>query len=135
MLATNRIAKSDVRHDAVAEKGIDPMAGAVEELVGDDEVERLVLFLQRTDRRDRNDALHAELLETVDVGAKVQFAGQHLVAASVPRQKCDLAAFESPQNVSVRRIAEGCFQAHFVCVGEAGHGIKPTAPDNADFCL
>ena len=42
------IGKGDVSHHAVAEKSIHAMAGAIEELVGDDEVERLVLFLQRS---------------------------------------------------------------------------------------
>ena len=41
-----RIGKSDVRHHSAAEKSIDAMPGAIEELVGDHEIQRLVLFLQ-----------------------------------------------------------------------------------------
>ena len=42
------IAKTNVGNNAVAEESIDTMASAIEKLVGDYEVERLVLLLQRT---------------------------------------------------------------------------------------
>ena len=104
--AADGIGEADVRDDAVAEKSVDAMAGAVEELVGDHEVERLVLFLQRADRGNRNDALDSQLLEAVNVRAEIQFAGQKSVPAPMARQKGDFASFERAQNIGVGRIAK-----------------------------
>ena len=74
------------------------MEGAVDELVGNDEVGGLVLFLERTDGGDGEDALHAELLEGVDVGAEVQLGGKNAMAAAMARQEGDFAAFQFAQN-------------------------------------
>ena len=57
----DRIAKGDVAHDAVAKESGDAMKGAIDELVGNDEVGGLVLFLERADGGDGEDALDAEL--------------------------------------------------------------------------
>ncbi len=51
------------------------MEGTIDELVGDDEVGGLVLFLERADGRNGEDALDSELLHGVDVGAEVQLGG------------------------------------------------------------
>ena len=45
-LPAYRISKSDVRHDSSAEKSIDAIARAVEELIRNYKIQRLVLFLQ-----------------------------------------------------------------------------------------
>ena len=74
------------------------MKGAIDELVGHDEVGGLVLFLERADGGDGEDALDAELLEGVDVGAEVELGGQNAMAAAVAREKGDLAAFELAEN-------------------------------------
>ena len=111
------------------------MEGAVDELVGHDEVGGLVLFLERADGGDGEDALDAELLEGVDVGAEVQLRGQDAMAAAVAREKGDLAAFEFAENEGVGWLAEGRFDALFVHVGESGHGVEPAAADDADLCL
>ena len=60
-----------MRDHAVAEKSIHAMAGAIEELVGDHEIQRLVFFLQRSHGGNGNDALDAQLLEAVNIGAKI----------------------------------------------------------------
>ena len=96
-----------MRDDAFAEERVDAVAGAVEELVGNDELQRLVLFLQRTNRRDRQNALDAELFESINVGAEIQFAGQDAVAASVAGEEGDLAAFQRAENIGVGGLAEG----------------------------
>ncbi len=110
------------------------MEGAVDELVGNDEVGGLVLFLERADGGDGEDALDAELFEGVNVGAEVELGGQDAMAAAVAREKSDLAALELAEDEGVGRRAEGRFDALFVNVGESGHGIKPAAADDADFC-
>ena len=100
------IGKGDMRYHAATEKSVDPMAGAVEELIGDNEIQRLMLFFQRSDRGNGNDALDAELLEAMNVGAEVQFTGQDAVASPVARQECDLAAFERAADIGIRRRAK-----------------------------
>ena len=62
----------DVRDEPAAEERADPALRPIEELVGHDDVERLVLLLQAADRARRQDALDAEHLEAVDVRAEVQ---------------------------------------------------------------
>ena len=76
-----------MRDQAFAEEGGDAAARAIEELIGDDEVERPVFFLERADRAERDDALDAQRLHAVDVGAEVEFAGRNAMAASVAREK------------------------------------------------
>ena len=63
------VAEGDVADDAVAEEGGGAGEGAVDELVGDDEVGGLVLFLEAADGADGEDAGDAERLHGVDVGA------------------------------------------------------------------
>ena len=111
------------------------MKGAVDELVGHHKVGGLVLFLQRADSGDRKNALHAEFLEGVDVGAEVQLRGQNAMAAAVARQERDLAALQFAQHEGVGGFAEGRFHALFMNVGESGHGIQPAAADDADLRL
>ena len=105
-LRANRIGESDVGHDAFAEKRVHAMASAIEELIGDHEIEWLVLFFQRSDRGDRKDAFDAELLETVNVGAEIQLRGKNAMPTAMARQKRNFAAFERAQNIGVGRVTE-----------------------------
>ena len=134
-LRTDRIGKSNVSHDAFTEKRIHAMTRAIEELIGNYEVERLVFFLQRTDRGHGDDPFHTELLEAINIGAKIQFGGKNAMAASMPRQECDFAPFESAQDVSVRRFAEWSLLPNFIYIGEARHRIQPAAANDANFRL
>src|SRR5215469_10405399 len=129
------VGETDVRDNSVSEESIHAVACAIEELVGDHEVEGLVLFLQRSDRGDGDDALDAQLLEPVDVSTEIQFAGQDAVAASVTREEGHLTAFERTANVGVGSCAERSLQPNFFDSGEARHGIQATAPDDSNFRL
>jgi len=57
------------------------------------------------------------------------------MAFSMTRQKRYLAAFQLAQNKRVGGIAERGFYTYFMLIGEAGHGVKSTAADDADFSL
>src|SRR5205823_13300782 len=94
-----------VSDEAVAEEGIGAMASAVEELVGDDDVGRLVLELHRAHGADGDDALDAEHLEAVQVGAEVELRGQDAMAAPVARHEGDALAVEVAEQIGVRRRA------------------------------
>ena len=74
-----------VGHEAVAEERGLALPGAVDELVGHDHVERLVALLERADRGDGEDPLHAELLHGEHVGPEVELVGQDAVTAAVAR--------------------------------------------------
>ncbi len=71
-LRADRVREADVRHQALAEERGDAPAGAVEELVGEDEILRSMLFLERAHRAQRNDALHAQRLHAVDIGPEIE---------------------------------------------------------------
>ena len=84
------IAESYAADDTLAKKRGDAVEGAVEELIGDDKVGGLVLFLKRTDGRQRENALHSELFEGVDVGSEVEFGREDAMTTAVRegRQPC-----------------------------------------------
>src|SRR5437016_5979423 len=110
---TDGLAEGDVRHHAVSEKSVHAVTGAVEELIWDHELQRLVLFFQRPDRGDGDDAFHAQLLEAVNVGAEIEFTGKNAVSSCMTRQKSDLAALQRAADVGVGRRAERSSEADF----------------------
>ena len=102
----NGCANADVRDQAAAEERADAPLGAIEELIGHHDVERLVLLLQAADGARREDALDAEHLEAEDVRAEVQLGRQQPMADAVPRQERDALAAQRADHVRARRIAE-----------------------------
>ncbi len=66
------VGEADVGNEAFTEEGGDASARAVEELIGDDEVERAMFFLERSDSAKRDDAFNAEGFHAVNVGTEVQ---------------------------------------------------------------
>ncbi len=110
-LRADGIGEADVGDQAFAEEGGDAAAGAVEELVGDDEIERAVLFLERADGAEGEDALDAERFHAVDIGAEVQFGGRDAMAASVAREEGDVAAGEFADDVSYRKVRRRAFRS------------------------
>src|SRR5438105_4326307 len=75
-LVANGVRHRYVRHDAVAEKGRRPLPRTVKELIGKGDVHRLELFAQGADGACRDEALDAEQLHGVDVGAIGNFGGR-----------------------------------------------------------
>ena len=104
-LRAHRIGEADVRHQTFAEKRGDASACPIEKLIGNDELQRRVFFLQRSDGAQRQDAIDAQQFEPVNIGAKVQLRWRMAMAASVPRKKRDLFARELPDHVRIRRHA------------------------------
>ena len=129
------VTKCDVADDAVSEEGGLAGEGAVDELVGDDEVGGFVLFFQAADGGDGEDGGDAGGLKGVDVGAEVELGGEDAMALAVAGEEDDLAAFEGAEDEGVGGVAEGGFYFDFVDVGEAGHGVEAAAADDADFGL
>jgi len=129
----NRVGEADVHHQAVAEEGGDAAAGAVEELVGDDEFLRTMLLFERADGRKRENARHSELLHAVNVGAEVELRGRDAVSAAMAREKSDVAAGEGADHVVVGGLAEGGENGGFFVGFEAGHVVETAAADDSDF--
>ena len=72
--------EADMRDQAFAEKRRHPAARAVDKLIGDHEIERLVLFLERPHRAQRKNPLHAQRLESVNVRAEIQLRRRNAMA-------------------------------------------------------
>src|SRR5579862_2828947 len=111
------------------------MEGAVNELVGHDEIGGLVLLLQGSNRRDGKYAFHTKLLEGIDIGAEVEFGREDAMPAAVTSEEGDITALQFAENERIGWVAKRSFDAFFMHIGEAGHGIKPAASDDAYFRL
>ena len=133
--SANRIAEAHVGHNAVAEKRGNPCIGAIDELVRNNEVSRLVFFFERADGRDRQDTFDPQHLHRKDIRAEVQLAGQKTVPASVPREKSNVASLKFTENEGIGGIAKRCRYALFAHIRKSGHGVQTTAPDNPNLCL
>jgi hypothetical protein len=130
----NGIGERDVRDDAASEKCmIAGLFGAVEKLVDEHDVARLVFFLQRADGADADDPRDAEFFHRPDIRAMVQFARQNFVAAPVSRQENDFAPGNFSGEKIIRRRAEGRFDFHPFLVGEAFNVVKSGATNNSNF--
>src|SRR5271169_6311135 len=112
-LPADGLVKSYVRDDAAAKKSRNAVARAVIELVGDQEIQRLQVLLQRSDGADRNDPLDAELLHGVDIGAIINFRGKKTMSASMAREEGHALPFQSSGDQRVRRIAERRLDSQF----------------------
>lgn len=84
------VGEGDVGDDAVVEEGkwADPL-GAVDNLVGNDEVARFDGFLERADGREGDDGAAAEGAQGGDVGAGGDFVRGELVVGPVAGEEGD----------------------------------------------
>ena len=122
-----------VRDQPAAEERADPPLRPIEELIGHDDVERLVFLLQAADRARRQDPLDAEHLEAVDVRAEVQLGRQDAVADAVPRQKRDaLARAACRSRMGPDGSPNGVVDRPLFAVGQLRHVVETAAADDAD---
>src|SRR5271169_1190085 len=96
------LVEADVRDDSVAKESGDAEARAIEELVGDEEIERRQVVAERADCADRDDSLDAQELHCENIGAKIDFAGREAMSASVAREEHHAAAFQRSGDECVR---------------------------------
>src|SRR5439155_9264646 len=132
---TDGICNQKVGDDAVAKKSIDAMARAIKELIGDDELHRLVLFLERADCGNGNNTLHSEMLKAINVRAKIQFGRKNAMPTPMPCQERDLSAFQRAENVGIRGLSERRAQADFFYLVESRRGIESDAAYDSNFGL
>ena len=82
-----RVREPDVRDEAVSEERAHAPPGAIEELIRNHDVQRLVLFLEAAHRARRQNPLDAERFEAIDVRAKIELGRENAVTDTVPWQK------------------------------------------------
>lgn len=84
------VAKPNVANHALLEvcEGADAL-GAVDDLVGDYEVARADLLLQRANGGEGDDGAHAEVTQRRDVGLVLHLVGRKLVGETVAREEGD----------------------------------------------
>jgi len=70
-LRTNWICESHVGNHTTPEECVDTMPRAVDKLIGDYELQWLVLFFERSDRGNRKDAIDSQLFKSINVCAEV----------------------------------------------------------------
>src|SRR5204863_8033818 len=91
----DRIGKGNMANDAASKKCVlKRLFGAVQELVWQDNMARLVFRLQRADGADADDPSHSELLHRPNISAMIQFRGENAMSASMPGQKRHVPACE-----------------------------------------
>ena len=73
------------------------MKCAVDELIGNHKIRRLVLFLERADGRNRQNPLDSQFFHGIDIGPEVQLRGQDAMPAPMPRKKRDATPLEFAQ--------------------------------------
>src|ERR1700761_5528284 len=94
----DRIAKRYMPHDSVPKKGGGALRGAVDELIGNHELGRLMLQLERTDSGDGDDPFHTQLLHGEDIGAEVDLRGKEVMAPAMAGQKNHLPSLQLAGN-------------------------------------
>ena len=119
-------------NNAVAEECVNTVASTVHKLVGDDELQWLMLLFQRTNGRDGKNSLHANLLETVDIRPEVQLGRRDPMAAAMTRQECDRPAGQPPQHELLRRRSPGRIDRDLVLAFLRGSLSKSPAPAVGD---
>ncbi len=72
---TEGLGERNMDNDTLAEEGIDPALGAVNELVGNNQVAGFYFLLEAADGINGNDVFHPERLEGIDIGPHRDFGG------------------------------------------------------------
>src|SRR5207245_8097665 len=108
------------------------MAGPVDELVGEDDIQGTKLLLHAADGAHRDEPVHAEGPEAVDVRAEIDLGREQPVTAAMTRQEGDVAPAYRPEEEGVGRVAEGCLDPLLPHVLEAGELVETAAADDAE---
>ena len=131
-VAADRMREPDVRNQAAAEERADAAIGPIEELIGHEDIEGTVLFLQAANGTCGQDALDAKHLEAVDVRAKVQLGRRDAVPCAVPREEGHARAAKRGEHVGTGRFAKRRLDDAFFAVGQFGHVVQAAAANDAN---
>ena len=98
-MRAERMREADVRDQPPAEERADPPFRPIDELVGNHDVERLVLLLQAADGAGRQDVFDAQQLHAEDVRAEIQLRGREAMAGAMPRQERHAPAAQRAEDI------------------------------------
>ena len=129
---THRMREAYVRDDAVAEEGGDAIERAIDELIGEHQIERAQLFTQAAHRAGRDDGFDPEHLEAKNVRPVIQLRGHQPVALAVPGQKRHAFTAQRRQGVRPRRLTERRRQRLPTPIAQLRHVIQPAPANNAN---
>ncbi len=118
--------------EARTEKALFAREGAIDELVGDDELARRQLLLQRTACGDGDQVRDARALQDVDIGAVVDRTRRVDVAAAMARQEDEVGALVAAEQQRIGWLAPGRFEPLPMRLFEAGNVIDAAAADDAE---
>src|SRR4051812_38554882 len=120
-MSANGMREGDVRRQTLTEERGDAALRPIEELVGQQQVERRVLGLEAPNGARRENPFGAEQLEAEDVGAKVQFRREDAVPDAMPREKRHPLALQNAGHVRPGWVAEWRRHAHLLALLEVRH--------------
>jgi len=130
---TNRIAKRDMGDDAVSEEGMVAMwaLGAIEKLIGKDNVTGAIVFAEAAYCTDRKHVFHAELLEAQDIGLVIDLRRQEAMSNAMTGKEEGFVLSQHTVDIGIRGRAKWCFHRHGVHILQSVDVVQPRAADNA----
>ena len=121
-----------MRNEAGTKEALFAREGAVDELVGDDELAGRQFLFQRTAGRHRNHVGHANAFQGVDIGAVVDRGRRLDMAAAMAGQEHQVGALVGAEQQRVGRLAPGRLDPLPARLFEAGNVIDAAAADDAE---
>ena len=109
-----------------------PLEIAIRDTLGQHDIARCIIMLERPDRTDADDPAHAELLEPVEISSVRNFAREKLVAPGMAGEKDNLMPGQLSVDVGVGRGAEWRVQTYFFLRGESGKLVESAASDDSN---
>ncbi len=129
----NRIAEGHMGHDAAPEEGVMLTAArAIEKLVRQQHITRMVLLLQAAHGCHGNDPAHVQAAQRPDIGPVIQLGGQEAMPFAMPGQENDPPTGEITRDERVAGRAKGRGDADFLPVGESVEVVEAGAADDAN---
>src|SRR5437016_4488976 len=130
--AADRIRECDVTDDPPSEESVGAMPSAIDELIRNDDVGRVISLFHRSDRAGRDDGVHSQNFESENVRAIVELTGQLSVTAAVPREKGDPNPVDLADDIGIGRLAERRVELMLIKELQPFHVVEPGAPDDSN---
>ena len=127
-----RIRHTDMDDQAVPEERPGPAVGAIEELIRNQNVQRLDVLLHAAHGRGGEDPFRSEQLEAKDVGAEVELGRHQGMPPAVTRQEGHRTTRQAAQDVPVRRITERRAYPLFAQDLQSVHLVQAAPADDPD---
>src|SRR2546426_8450805 len=131
---THRVSEGHMHRNVLKERR-GPTVCVVDKLVWDDQMAGMNLFPHAAHGTHRNDPLHPEGFEAVDIGSKIDRRRWQTMAPTMARQKHHLAPVEGAQDIGIRGWSKRRGHRDFAYVLQSRHGVEATTPDDANLTI